>query len=66
MPRTYYNNVLNRIKVMSSIRLDLHSQTQDGSMQFKKNSLKVDLRTSIIPTIEGEKIVMRVLSSYVK
>ncbi len=66
MPRSTYENVLNRVKVLSAIRLDMHAQTQDGSMQFQKESLKIDLRTSIIPTIEGEKIVMRVLSSYVK
>ena len=35
-------------------------------MQFVKGTVKIDLRTSIIPTIEGEKVVMRVLSSYVK
>lgn len=66
LTRASYDNILNRIKVLSGIRLDLHAQTQDGSMQFKKDSLKIDLRTSIIPTVEGEKIVMRVLSSYVK
>ncbi len=66
MDRVHYENVLNRIKVSSNIRLDMHAKTQDGSMQFHKDSLRIDLRTSIIPTIEGEKIVMRVLSSYVK
>ena len=66
LTRQSYDNVLNRVKVMSGIRLDMHAQTQDGSMQFQKNSIKIDLRTSIIPTVEGEKIVMRVLSSYVK
>ena len=66
MPRSTYENVLNRVKVLSAIRLDMHAQTQDGSMQFQKESLKIYLRASIIPTIAGEKIVMRVLSSYVK
>lgn len=66
LPRHIYDNVLNRIKVLSGIRLDMHAQTQDGSMQFKKETIKIDIRTSIIPTIEGEKIVMRLLSSYVK
>lgn len=66
MPRSIYDNVLNRIKVLSWIRLDLHAQTQDGSLQYKEWDVKVDLRTSIIPTIEWEKVVMRVLSSYVK
>lgn len=66
LEKAYYDNVLNRIKVSSNIRLDMHAKTQDGSMQFVKDSIKIDLRTSIIPTIEGEKVVMRVLSSYVK
>lgn len=65
LPRAYYDNVLNRIKVESGMRIDEHLISQDGAIQRSSESQKVDLRVSLIPTVEGEKIVMRVLGSYV-
>ena len=64
LPKNYYDNVLNRIKVESGMRIDEHLTSQDGSMQ-RRGAIQVDLRVSLIPTVEGEKIVMRVLGSYV-
>lgn len=61
-----YENILNRIKVQSGIRIDEHFATQDGSMQYKKDSIAIDMRTSVVPTIEGEKIVLRILNSYIQ
>jgi len=58
--------VLNRIKVESGMRIDEHLASQDGAVQRKNDQLKVDLRVSLVPTVEGEKIVMRVLGSYVE
>ncbi|MCX6793150.1 MAG: GspE/PulE family protein [Candidatus Falkowbacteria bacterium] len=66
IPTEYYENILNRIKVQSGIRLDEHYSAQDGAMQFRKESVVVDLRTSIVPTVEGEKVVLRILGSYVQ
>jgi type IV pilus assembly protein PilB len=66
IPREYYDNVLNRIKVESGMRIDEHLASQDGAIQRKNERLKVDLRVSLVPTVEGEKIVMRVLGSYVE
>lgn len=66
LPNAQYENALNRIKVHSGIRLDEHFAAQDGAMQFQKNELTVDLRVSVVPTVEGEKTVLRVLSSYVQ
>lgn len=62
----HYENILNRIKVTSNLRIDEHFAAQDGSMHYKKDYLAFDLRTSIVPTVEGEKVVLRVLSSYVR
>lgn len=66
LPKDHYENILNRIKVQSGIRLDEHFAAQDGAMQFKNNEIFTDLRTSIVPTVEGEKVVLRVLSSYIQ
>jgi len=65
IPKENYENVLNRIKVESGMRIDEHLAAQDGAMQRKTDDWRVDLRVSLIPTVEGEKIVMRVLGSYV-
>jgi type IV pilus assembly protein PilB len=66
VPKEYYENILNRIKVESGMRIDEHLAAQDGAMQRKSGEHAVDLRVSLVPTVEGEKVVMRVLGSYVQ
>ncbi len=66
LPKEYYDNVLNRIKVESGMRIDEHLAAQDGAMQRVYDNRSVDLRVSLVPTVEGEKVVMRVLGSYVQ
>lgn len=66
LPIEYYENILNRIKVQSGLRIDQHFTTQDGSLRYSDNNDFIDFRTSIIPTVEGEKVVLRLLASYVK
>src|SRR3989344_3874826 len=76
IPKEDYENILNRIKVQSGMGIDEHFSAQDGSLQYtsssakgsadKKDTTVVDLRTSIVPTVEGEKVVLRVLSAYVQ
>jgi type IV pilus assembly protein PilB len=65
LPKEHYENILNRIKVESGMRIDEHLAAQDGAMQRRAEDWSVDLRVSLIPTVEGEKVVMRVLGSYV-
>jgi len=66
LSREHYENILNRIKVQSHLRIDEHVSAQDGSWRYEKGDVLVDLRTSIVPTVEGEKAVLRVLASYVQ
>lgn len=61
-----YGNVVNRIKVESHLRIDDHFSAQDGAMHFNGEEASADLRVSIVPTTYGEKIVIRILSRYVK
>lgn len=66
-----YENILNRIKVQAHLRIDEHFSAQDGAIRFIKgkdsSSIKpVDMRISVIPTLDGEKITIRLLSEYVK
>lgn len=65
LPKEYYENILNRIKVESGMRIDEHLAAQDGAIQRKAEGWSVDIRVSLVPTVEGEKVVMRVLGSYV-
>lgn len=66
IPREHYENILNRIKVQSGLRIDEHFAAQDGSLRYEDGDKTFDLRTSIVPTVEGEKIVLRVLAAYVQ
>ena len=64
--REHYDTILNRIKVQARMRIDEHHEAQDGAIRYEKNGHTVDLRVSIMPTIDGEKVVMRVLAEYVR
>ncbi|MEK7583790.1 MAG: type II/IV secretion system protein, partial [Patescibacteria group bacterium] len=64
--KQYYENILNRIKVLAHLRTDEHMRAQDGAIRHKHDVHTVDLRVSVAPTLDGEKIVIRVLSEYVR
>ncbi|HSX28909.1 MAG TPA: GspE/PulE family protein [Candidatus Saccharimonadales bacterium] len=66
LPKEYYDNILNRVKVESGMRIDEHQAAQDGAIQRHGEGYSTDLRVSLVPTVNGEKVVMRVLSSYIQ
>lgn len=66
IPRALYDDLLNRIKVSAHLRIDEHHSPQDGAIHFSKEGSDVDLRVSIVPSLEGEQVVVRILSSYVR
>jgi type IV pilus assembly protein PilB len=62
-----YENIINKIKVTAGIRIDEHYRSQDGAIRFEYELDNfVDLRISIVPILEGQKVVIRVLSNYAK
>ncbi|HYK09108.1 MAG TPA: GspE/PulE family protein [Candidatus Eisenbacteria bacterium] len=61
--KNLHSSIVTRIKVLSNLRTDEHLDSQDGKMRMDLDGEKVDIRVSVIPTTEGEKIVMRLLSS---
>jgi type II secretory ATPase GspE/PulE/Tfp pilus assembly ATPase PilB-like protein len=65
IPLPFYENILNRIKVQSRLRTDEHYSAQDGSIRHYQGTRAIDLRVSIVPTVTGEKIVIRILSQYI-
>lgn len=62
-PLSIHSQVVTRIKVMSHLKIDEHNSAQDGKFQFSANGEKIDIRVSFTPIVQGEKIVMRLLSS---
>ncbi len=58
-----HDRIVTRIKVLSRLRTDEHLSAQDGKMRIVVDEENLDIRVSIIPVTEGEKIVMRLLSS---
>jgi type IV pilus assembly protein PilB len=68
IPKEYYENILNRLKVQAKLRIDEHFSSQDGAIRFssKNHPQPVDLRVSIVPTLDGEKVAIRILSSYIE
>ncbi len=59
--KTILNAIVTRIKIMSNLNIAEHRVPQDGRVETEINGHKVDLRISILPTIYGEKIVIRIL-----
>ncbi len=67
LPRTFYDNIVNRVKVQARLRIDEHNLSQDGSIRhLTKEGRAVDLRVSVMPTVDGEKIAIRVLGEYIR
>lgn len=61
-----YEGILNRVKVQARMRIDEHFSAQDGAIRWSENDAAADIRVSVAPTLDGEKIEMRILSEYVK
>ncbi len=67
LPKKLHDRVVTRIKVMSRLRTDEHLAAQDGKMRVNVAETEyVDIRVSILPIVEGEKIVMRLLSTHAR
>lgn len=58
--------IVARIKVLSSLKLDEHRLPQDGRFKIESEDFKYSIRVSILPVINGEKIVMRLLAENTK
>lgn len=61
LPKGVQEAVISRIKILSEMKIDEHRIPQDGRFNFKVANEEVDLRISDLPTVYGEKIVMRLL-----
>ena len=57
----YLSKIVTRIKIMANLDIAEKRKSQDGGFELSINSRKIDIRTSTILTIYGEKIVLRIL-----
>jgi type II secretory ATPase GspE/PulE/Tfp pilus assembly ATPase PilB-like protein len=53
--------VVSRVKIMAKMDISVRLRPQDGSTKIRMGSREVDLRVSTLPTIYGEKTVIRLL-----
>jgi type IV pilus assembly protein PilB len=62
-PKGIQNGVISRLKIMSEIDIAERRKPQDGRMSVSHGGRKIDLRVATLPTVWGEKVVMRILDN---
>ena len=62
-PKTITAGVTSRLKIMADINIAERRIPQDGRLSVTANGSKIDLRVATLPTVWGEKIVMRILDN---
>jgi type II secretory ATPase GspE/PulE/Tfp pilus assembly ATPase PilB-like protein len=60
-PKSLQFAVISRVKIMAELNIAERRVPQDGRFNIKALGKEVDLRVSILPTVHGEKVVMRTL-----
>jgi len=61
LPKGIHDALVSRTKIISEMKIDEKRIPQDGRFGFKMGEEEIDLRVSSLPTVNGEKIVMRLL-----
>ncbi|MFA9445660.1 GspE/PulE family protein [Egicoccus sp. AB-alg6-2] len=60
-PKTIQSGVISRLKIMADVDIAERRIPQDGRISVTSNNKAIDLRFSTLPTVFGEKVVMRIL-----
>lgn len=61
LPKGVHDALISRVKILSVLKIDEKRLPQDGRFTFSYGQNVVDLRVSTVPTVFGEKVVMRLL-----
>jgi type IV pilus assembly protein PilB len=61
LPRTIHESLVSRLKILTDMKIDEHRIPQDGRFNYRSGEEEIDLRASTLPTVHGEKVVMRLL-----
>ena len=62
-PKSIQSGVISRLKIMADINIAERRIPQDGRLSVNAYGTKVDLRVATLPTVWGEKVVMRILDN---
>jgi type IV pilus assembly protein PilB len=62
-PKAIQSGVISRLKIMADINIAERRVPQDGRLSVNAHGKKVDLRVATLPTVWGEKVVMRILDN---
>jgi len=62
-PRHIRSGVISRLKIMADINIAERRVPQDGRLSVNAHGRKIDLRVATLPTVWGEKVVMRILDN---
>jgi len=65
LPKDLLSSIVTRIKILSDLKIDESRLPQDGRFSTRLHRRKIDFRVSVLPTRNGEKIVMRILDPIV-
>ncbi len=60
-PKNYQQAIISRVKIMAHLNIAENRLPQDGRIKVKYGTIDVDVRVSIIPSVVGERVVMRLL-----
>ncbi|RKX92735.1 MAG: type II secretion system protein GspE [Spirochaetes bacterium] len=60
-PKRYQQAIVSRIKIMANLNIAENRLPQDGRIRIKFGANDVDIRVSIVPSVVGERVVMRLL-----
>ncbi len=63
IPKEIQPAIIARIKLLSGLRMDEHAKPQDGRFRYQLQEGSLDMRVSVVPTLYGEKIVIRLLAA---
>jgi type IV pilus assembly protein PilB len=66
LPKSVHDSVISRVKILSHLKIDEKRSPQDGRFNFRSGEDEVDLRVSTMPSVFGEKVVMRLLKKTLK
>ncbi|MBI4050728.1 MAG: type II/IV secretion system protein [Candidatus Doudnabacteria bacterium] len=61
IPKVVHPAIVSRIKILSNLKIDEQRLPQDGRFHMDIESHSIDFRVSTLPTVNGEKVVLRIL-----
>jgi len=62
LPSEIYRLFISRLKLLSGLKLNVGTESQDGRFSIKISDIEIEMRVSVIPGSYGEGVVMRILN----